>query len=102
MPTCIVVRTKTEPATLFLFPLTSQPPKEPRIFLEVSEMECRRIGLKAPCWIILDEYNRVASNQAYDFESLQPLGTFSAAFLKKIAASIKAASEKRRLRSVAR
>lgn len=65
-------------------------------------MECRRAGLDFPCWIILDEYNRVELDKAFDFESSKPLGSFSLAFLKKIAGIVKEAAASRRLAAVSR
>jgi hypothetical protein len=101
-PVCIVVRTPVEPAALFLFPLTSQKPDRSRAHIAVSEIECRRGGLDFPCWLILDEYNRVQFDEAYDLVTTTPIGTFSPAFVRKIAALIKEAAAKRRLRGVVR
>ncbi|CAN7360696.1 hypothetical protein LJR231_002104 [Phyllobacterium sp. LjRoot231] len=101
-PVCLVVKTTADPASLFLFPLTSQRPDRSRIHLAVSEIECRRVGLDFPSWLILDEYNRVDVGQAYDFISTEPIGAFSPAFLRKVAILIKEASTKRRVRAVLR
>ena len=101
-PVCVVVRTPVEPAALFLFLRTSQKPQRSRAHLAVSEMECRRGGLGFPSWLILDEYNRVSIDAAYDFETTAPIGTFSPAFVRKIAAAIKQVAARRRLRGVAR
>ena len=101
-PVCVVVRTPGVPGAVFLFAITSQAPSEDRLFLSISQMECRRAGLDFPCWIILDEYNRVELDKAFDFESTVPLGSFSPAFLKKIARIVKDAAASRRLASVNR
>lgn len=101
-PTCIVVRSPGKPGAVFLFPITSQKPDSDRIALAFPEIECRRAGLAFPCWIILDEYNRVELDAAFDFESTKPTGSVSAAFLRKIAAAVKQASESRRMRGVTR
>jgi hypothetical protein len=101
-PVCIVVRTPTAPAALFLFPLTSQQPDANRTHIAVSEIECRRGGLDFPSWLILDEYNRVRTDEAYDLVSTKPIGSFSPAFVRKIAGLIKEAANKRRLRGVVR
>lgn len=101
-PVCIVVRTPVEPAALFLFPLTSQKPDRSRAHIAVSEIECRRGGLDFPCWLILDEYNRVQVDEAYDLVTTTPIGAFSPVFVRKIAALIKEAAAKRRLRGVVR
>ena len=101
-PVCVVVRTPAEPAALFLFPLTSQKPEPSRTHLAVGEIECRRGGLDHPSWLILDEYNRVPVDEAYDLVATAPIGAFSPAFVRKIAASIKQAAAQRRLRGIAR
>jgi hypothetical protein len=101
-PVCIIVRTVSEPAALFLLPLTSQPPSQGRAILSVPEMECKRGGLRSPCWIVVDEYNRVTLDMAHDFESLAPIGAFSASFLKLIASRLKAEALARRAKMVAR
>jgi hypothetical protein len=101
-PVCIVVRTPVEPAALFLFPLTTQMPDRSRPHIAVSEIECRRGGLDFPSWLILDEYNRVQVDEAYDLVTTTPIGAFSPAFVRKIAALIKEAAAQRRLRGVVR
>jgi hypothetical protein len=87
---------------VFPFPITSQLPDPDRVSLAISEMECRRAGLDLSCWIILDEYNRVELDKAFDFESTAPLGSFSPVFLKKIALTVKNAAAARRLAGVIR
>ncbi len=101
-PVCVVVRTPAVPGAVFLFAITSQIPPEGRLFLPIREIECRRAGLDFPCWIILDEYNRVEIDKAFDFETGRPLGSFSPAFLKKIAGIVKQAAASRRLAAVNR
>lgn len=97
-----MVRTPTTPAALFLFPLTSQKPDHSRAHIAISEIECRRGGLEFPSWLILDEYNRVQVDEAYDLVTTTPIGTFSPAFVRKIAALIKDVAAQRRLRGVSR
>jgi hypothetical protein len=101
-PVCLVIKTTAHPASLFLFPLTSQKPDKLRTSTIVSEIECRRAGLDFPSWLILDEYNYVDADKAYDFVSTIPRGAFSGAFLRKIAILIKQASAERRVRAVLR
>lgn len=101
-PVCIVVRTPDNPGAVFLFPITSQQPDPGRLFLPFGEIECRRAGLAFPCWIILDEYNRVELDKAFDFESTKPLGSVSPAFLTRIAETVKKAAQARRLTGVTR
>jgi len=101
-PVCIVIRTPDNPARLFLFPITSQEPDDSRIALAFNQIECKRAGLAYPCWIILDEYNRVDLDQAYDFDGTRPLGAVSPAFLKEIAKKIQSAAADGRLSAVQR
>lgn len=101
-PVCVVVRTAAMPGAVFLFPITSQLPATDRLSLAITQMECRRAGLDFPCWIILDEYNRVELDKAFDFESSKPLGSFSQAFLKTIALTVKQAANSRKLTGVVR
>ncbi|TPO02102.1 hypothetical protein [Mesorhizobium sp. B1-1-5] len=101
-PVCIVVRTPATPAALFLFPLTSQKPDPSRLYIAISEIECRRGGLDFPSWLIIDEYNRVRVDEAYDLVSTKPIGAFSPAFVRKIASIIKQAAEQHRLQGTVR
>ncbi|MEL4073181.1 hypothetical protein WKW50_23910 [Ochrobactrum sp. GPK 3] len=101
-PVCIVIRTPDNPARLFLFPITSQQPDQSRIALAFSQIECKRAGLAFPCWIILDEYNRVDFDHAYDFEGTRPIGAVSSAFLKEIARNIQSAAADGRLSAIQR
>lgn len=96
------MRTPDFPGAVFLFAITSQVPLADRLFLPISQIECRRAGLDFPCWIILDEYNRVEIDKAFDFETSRPLGSFSPAFLKNIARIVKDAAASRRLAAVNR
>jgi hypothetical protein len=77
-------------------------PGTERVFLAISQMECRRAGLDFPSWIILDEYNRVELDKAFDFETTTPIGSFSLAFLKTIASTVRHAAAARKLAGVAR
>jgi hypothetical protein len=101
-PVCLVVRTSANPATMFLFPITTKEPGAGRGFVPVSEIECRRGGLDFPVWLILDEYNRVQADETYDLAAPRPLGAFSPAFLRKVAQSIKALSAQHRVRAIVR
>ncbi|KAB2676537.1 type II toxin-antitoxin system PemK/MazF family toxin [Brucella anthropi] len=101
-PVCIVIRTPDNPGRVFLFPITSQQPDENRLSLAIPQIECRRAGLAFPCWLILDEFNRVDLDKAYDFEDTRPIGTLSPAFLVRVAKTIKQAAEAHRISSVQR
>ena len=91
-PVCIVIKTPGNPDVVLLFPFTSKQPLDGQLALHVPEIECRRIGLASPCWIILDEFNRVEMDKDYDFVSTEPIGSVSAAFLREMAATIKQAA----------
>ena len=99
---CLVVRTASQPTSLFLFPLTSQRPDQSCAHIPVSEIECRRGGLEFPCWLILDEFNRMKTDDAYDLANTRPIGLFSQAFLRKIAVMIKKVAARQRIRAIVR
>ncbi len=101
-PVCIVIKTPGNPDVVFLFPFTSKPPLAGQLALQVPEIECRRISLSAPCWIILDEYNRVEMDKDYDFASTEPIGSVSAAFLREIAATVRQAVQSSVMKAVKR
>ena len=101
-PVCIVVKTPANPDVVFLFPFTTKSPLPGRVALSVPEIECRRIGIAPPSWIILDEYNRVEMDKDYDFVSTEPIGSVSAAFLREIAATIRQAARNVPIRAVTR
>ena len=87
---------------MFLFSFTSKQPLADQLALSVPEIERRRIGLAAPCWIIPDEFNRVEMDKDYDFVSTEPIGSVSAAFLREIAATIRHAARSLGIRAVKR
>lgn len=101
-PVCVVIRLPGTPPRLFLFPITTLPPAASRIAIAFPEMERKRAGLDQPCWLILDEYNRIEADKAYDFESVRPIGRISPAFLRKIAERIQSAATQGRLTSISR
>lgn len=88
---------------LYLFPISGQVPqsREPgkeRLYEIVPETEQRRIGLgpEKVSHLILDDYNKVRVDELYDFESLTPVGSFSALFLEKVARRFLAAVQEQR------
>lgn len=75
---------------LYLFPITSRKPAAgERLHEVIPETECRRIGLDPTggriSYLVLDDYNKVRNGEFYDFESLEPVGSFSPRFMKQIA-----------------
>lgn len=101
-PVCLVVRSATLPTSLFLFPITSQAPAENTAALEIPPVECRRANLRPPCWIILNEYNRVLEANLYDFASTKPIGQFSDRFLYAVLQVVKRVGQDHALRGVPR
>lgn len=83
-PACLLVRPASQPELLFMFAITSQEPRGHRSYDLLPVEECRRCKLKAPAWIMMDEYNIATETELHDFGSLEPLGQFSPAYLKKI------------------
>lgn len=94
---------------LFLFPITSLEPQSElgreRLYVEVPEIEKRRVGLSSnkPSYLILDDYNKVRSDELYDFESLTPTGSLSPRFVGHVARQLQQAlQEKRPISGLAR
>jgi hypothetical protein len=87
---------------MFLFPITFAIARTgPAVARHYANgVPTRWLGF--PCWIILDEYNRVELEKAFDFESTIPLGSFSPAFLKTIALTVTQAAASRKLTAVVR
>lgn len=101
-PVCLVMKSAANPATLFLFPVTTKEPPPHSISLPIDSAECRRANLVFPSWIVVEEYNRVDSDELYDFESLDAIGRLSEPFMTRIALAIKRAAELKRLTGVDR
>lgn len=93
-PTCLLITVGANPARLYLYPITSQQPPIDRAALAIPEIERRRGGLSGPCWIVVDEFNLTTSDALYDFESLEPRGSFSSAFVRTVAEHALARIEK--------
>jgi hypothetical protein len=81
-PACLLIRLSRKQDRLYMFAITSRPPTAGRIAEELSLLECKRCGLTAPAWIILDEFNVTLASELHDFASLRPLGKLSLAFVK--------------------
>jgi hypothetical protein len=58
-PACvrIIVQSDKHGRVVAHFPITSQSAHATRTALEIPEIEARRIGLKPPSWIMVDEWN---------------------------------------------
>jgi hypothetical protein len=81
-PACLLIRLSRKQDRLYMFAITSRPPAAGRIAGELNLLERKRCGLKAPAWIILDEFNVSLATELHDFASLRPLGKLSPAFVK--------------------
>ncbi len=77
------------PGVKFLFHLTSQLPDTARVSLAISQ-------IIAPDWIFpagsFSTSGPVELDKAIDFETITPIGSFSPAFLKSIASTVKRAA----------
>src|SRR5215472_13220024 len=58
-PACvqIIIQDDKRGTVVALFPITSRPPHATRTALEIPEMDARRIGLRSPSWVMVDEWN---------------------------------------------
>jgi hypothetical protein len=89
-PACIAVQLAE---TVFVFPITTQPPIAKDIALEVPEVELRRGGLARRSWVIVDEFNEVRIDNPYGLLVAPPIGSFSPPYMAKIRnAALKAIS----------
>lgn len=83
-PTCLLIATKTQPQRFYLYPITTQAPRD-RSAVAIPDIERRRAGLDVPSWVIVDELNLATSDALHDVADPTPLGSFSPAFLRTIA-----------------
>ena len=98
-PVCLAITTDK---SLFLFPITHQPPLAGQKAIEISEIELRRGGLTLPSWLVIDELNYTTRDNLVDFKSIAPQGAFSEKFVRHIGERIKALREAGRLKAVKR
>lgn len=102
-PAVLIFRSATDPARLFLFPITTQRPDASREAIDIPKSERDRCGLGQPCWLIIDEFNITLDTRSYDFASLTPLGRLSdrfyATLARRIASVIRAGAAKHVKRS---
>lgn len=101
-PVCVVVRTAGNPGVASCFRL-------PRKGRGTSASSCRSVRSNAaapvsisPAGLSSTSIIVVELDKAFDFDSTRPLGSFSPAFLKKIALTVKDAAAARRLTGVLR
>jgi len=101
-PVCLAVVSQRDPTRLFLFPVTTQPPFRDRAAFALSQLECKRVRLRHPSWLILDEYNIAATDYVTDFGDLEPRGSLTPATLRAVLGEIRALQAAGRLRGVRR
>jgi hypothetical protein len=99
-----VVSDKYGKTNLFILPITSLHPAPHRIALEIPQIEQRRAGLddNKPLWIMLDEYNHDIMGQSYYFNPNAKIGSFSAAFHKKVLKTFVSLARDKKLKRVPR
>ncbi|HEY9344677.1 MAG TPA: hypothetical protein VIQ53_05150, partial [Inquilinus sp.] len=74
-----------------LVAISGTPPQPGRRTLELTEIECRRAGLKIwkAAWVYIDEYNFDIAEASYYLDlSQEPRGRFSRSFMMKLAAEL--------------
>jgi len=85
-----------------LFPITGQAPLPGVGALPLPETEARRVGLRTPAWIIVEEWHEDDLTVSDSIEDTQPLGAFSKTFVLRIREAAIAAIRSRRYRFVKR
>ncbi|WP_342359092.1 hypothetical protein [Terrarubrum flagellatum] len=98
----ILIAAKSGPTTALLFPITRQPPHPDVAALSIPETEAKRVGLRTPAWIIVNEWNEDQIETSPYVVDARPLGEFSKMFVLRIREAAIAAIKQRRYRSVSR
>ncbi len=82
----LAAKTPDAPDRVILFPITSQPPLDGVLAIEIPETEKRRANLdhEKRLWIILDEYNQDLIGQSYYIDPAGPVGVFGKAFFSEV------------------
>jgi len=103
-PACVqIIIAEGRSGTLVaLFPITSQPPHASRTALEIPEMDVRRIGLTAPSWIIVDEWDLDDLAKSPHIADVRPIGSLSLAFMNRVRAAAADRIRQGRRRSIPR
>ena len=93
-PVCLAIalrRPESHQTYLALVAISGTPPQAGRRTLELTEIECRRAGLRTwkAAWIYVDEYNFDIAESSYYLDlSQEPCGRFSKSFMMKLAAEL--------------
>lgn len=85
-----------------LFPITSHAPGTGDVALEIPETEARRVGLRNPAWVIVNQWNEDRLDLSDAIEDPRPLGVFSRTFTQRIREAAIEAIKSRAYRSIAR
>ena len=101
-PACLFVKARAPSQAVYLFPIATAQPDLAQLALLIPQQETARTGIDKKSCIILDECNLAQASQPYDFEFLQPIGSFSAALLNQVAPAIKTGAQERRITTVKR
>lgn len=70
--------------TAVMLAISSKPPRNPNGWMLIPEIEARRANLYTPAWLTIDEYNLASLSNLYDFDGIEPLGAFSAAYTRTV------------------
>lgn len=103
-PACVMIIVSQPKGSkrAILFPVTSAPPMPGTAAIVVPDIEARRAKLHTPAWVIVEEFNSDDPDNSLALEDTRPLGTFSRAFIGRIAAAAAAAARERGMRAITR
>lgn len=93
-PTVVALRIDRAGPTgtgLLLVAISSQPPREDQIAIEVPQMELHRAGLDRarPAWAYVSEYNTDVLEQSFYLDrGAEPIGRLSRSFVQQIAGAL--------------
>jgi hypothetical protein len=86
-----------------LFPITSQMPDPATRAVSLPEIEARRVGLRTPAWVIVEEWNEETDlRNSPSIADPMPLGRLSKAFVLELRQAAIAAIRARQYRAVRR
>lgn len=91
-PVCVQVLVKSGITRLFV-PITSQPPIVGRAINEIPHFECQRAGLRAPAWIVVDEFNIDETSPSVHLRSMKPLGVFATVHVRNSQGTVAGGAE---------
>lgn len=100
----LLLRAAEGETEILLVPITSQPPGDDRVAVEIPEIEKRRAGLDKhlPLWVIVDEFNSDLPSRSFYFEPGGRIGTFGSHFIKTVQRAMVEAIKARKAKRVRR